>query len=81
MFQIITVACCEKWRKLLWVSEKYKGITEVSTEKSGVPRNSVSTRLLHEKEEKIKPVFQSGEVSTNFVRVGQNENLKKALFH
>ena len=43
MFQIITVACCEKWRKLLWVSEKYKGITEVSTEKSGVPRNSVST--------------------------------------
>ena len=75
--------------KRLSLVEKYKAITELESgtkpskvaEKYGVPRNTISTWLLPENKEKIKSAFHFGEVGTKRknIRVGQNENLEKAL--
>ena len=70
------------------LGEKYKAITELESgikpskvaEKYDVPKNTVST-WLKEKEE-IKNAFKSGEVSSKRknMRIGQNDDLEKALF-
>ena len=75
-------------RKRVSLSEKYKAITELESgikpskvaEKYHVPRNTVSTWL--KKKEEIKNTFKSGEVSSKGknMRIGQNDDLEKALF-
>ena len=77
-------------RKWLPLSEKKKkAIAKVElrtkpskiVKKYDVPRNTISTWLLLGNTGKLS-VFQSGEVSKKWknVRLGQNENLEKALF-
>ena len=73
-------------RRSLWLSEKYRAITEMESrtkpldlaKRDGISRNTISTWLLPGK---IKSAFQSDEVSTKRenVTVGQNKNLEKAL--
>ena len=75
-------------RKRVSLGEKYKAITELESgikpskvaEKYDVPRNTVSTWL--KKKEEIKNAFKSGEVSSKRknMRIGQNDDLEKALF-
>ena len=75
-------------RKRVSLGEKYKAITELESsikpskvaEKYDVPKNTVSTWL--KKKEEIKNAFKSGEVSSKRknVRIGQNDDLEKALF-
>ena len=75
-------------RKRVSLGEKYKAITELESgikpskvaEKYDVPRNTVSTWL--KKKEEIKNPFKSGEVSSKRknMRIGQNDDLEKALF-
>ena len=74
-------------RKRVSLGEKYKAITEVESgikpskvaEKYDVPRNTVSTWL---KKKEIKNAFKSDEVSSKRknMRIGQNDDLEKALF-
>ena len=75
-------------RKRVSLGEKYKAITDLESvlkpskvaEKYDVPRNTISTWL--KKKEEIKSAFKSGEVSSKRknMRIGQNDNLEKALF-
>ena len=75
-------------RKRVSLGEKYKAITDLESdlkpskvaEKYDVPRNTISTWL--KKKEEIKSAFKSGEVSSKRknMRIGQNDNLDKALF-
>ena len=75
-------------RKRVSLGEKYKAITDLESglkpskvaEKYNVPRNTISTWLKKKKE--IKSAFKSGEVSSKRknMRIGQNDNLEKALF-
>ena len=75
-------------RKRVSLGEKYKAITELETgikpskvaEKYDVPRNAVSTWF--KKKEEIKNAFKSSEVSSKRknMRIGQNDDLEKALF-
>ena len=75
-------------RKRVSLREKYKAITDLESglelskvaEKYDVPRNTISTWL--KKKEEIKSAFKSGEVSSKRknMRIGQNDNLEKALF-
>ena len=75
-------------RKRVRLGETYKAITELESGikpskvagKYDVPRNTVSTWL--KKKEEIKNAFKSGEVSSKRknMRIGQNDDLEKALF-
>ena len=75
-------------RKRVSLGEKYKAITDLESclkpskvaEKYDVPRSAISTWL--KKKEEIKSAFKSGEVSSKRknMRIGQNDNLEKALF-
>ena len=75
-------------RKRVSLGEKSKAITDLESglkpskvaEKYDVPRNTISTWL--QKKEEIKSAFKSGEVSSKRknMRIGQNDNLEKALF-
>ena len=75
-------------RKRVSLGEKCKAITDLESvlkpskvaEKYDVPRNTISTWL--KKKEEIKSAFKSGEVSSKRknTRIGQNDNLEKALF-
>ena len=75
-------------RKRVSLGEKFKAITDIESglkpskvaEKYDVPRNTISTWIKKKKE--IKSAFSSGEVSLKRknMRIGQNENLEKALF-
>ena len=75
-------------RKRVSLGEKHKAITDLESglkpskvaEKYNVPGNTISTWL--KKKEEIKSAFKSGEVSSKRknMRIGQNDNLEKALF-